>query len=80
MDVLTKRAFEVDDKLQIQFIDDPRFRGLYLLFAQGADRELARRIRDRLVSRAAKTGNNGLSNEFVRLFDRGPIEIEKIDA
>jgi HEAT repeat protein len=80
MDVLTKRAFEVDDKLQIEFIDDTRFRGVYLLFAQGADREFARRIRDRLVSRAAKTGDNGLSNEFVRLFDRGPVKTEEIGA
>ncbi len=74
MDVLTKRAFEVDEKLQVEFLDDPRFRGVYLLFAQGADRDLARRIRDRVVSRAARTGDNGLSNEFVRLFDRGPVE------
>ena len=74
MDVLTKRAFEVDEKLQVELIDDPRFRGVYLLFAQDVDRELARRIRDRLVSHAARTGDNGLSNEFVRLFDRGAVQ------
>jgi HEAT repeat protein len=74
MDVLSKRAFDVDEELQVELVDDPRFRGVYLLFAQVADRALARRIRDRLVSRAAKTGDNGLSNEFVRLFDRGPVE------
>ena len=75
MDVLTKRAFEVDEKLQVELIDDPRFRGVYLLFAQAADREFARRLRDRLVSRAARTGDNGLSNEFVRLFDSGAVEL-----
>jgi HEAT repeat protein len=74
MDVLTKRAFEVDEKLQVELIDDPRFRGVYLLFAQAADRDFAQRLRDRLVSHAAQTGDNGLSNQFVRLFDRGPAE------
>jgi hypothetical protein len=73
-DVLAKQAFEVDEKLQVELIDDPRFRGVYLLFAQAADRSLARGIRDRLVSRAARTGDNRLSNEFVRLFDLGPAE------
>ena len=71
-DVVTKRAFEVDKGLQTELINDPRFRGVYLLFAQDADRLLARRIRDLLVSRAARTGDNALSNEFVRLFDEGP--------
>jgi HEAT repeat protein len=74
MDVLMKRAFEVDKKLQIHLIDDPRFRGVYLIFAQAADRDFARCLRDRLVSHAAQTGDNGLSNEFVRLFDRQPVE------
>ena len=72
MDVLMKPAFEVDTALQIELIDDPRFRGVYLLFAQATDRETARRLRDLLVSRGAKTGDNGLSNEFVRRFDLGP--------
>jgi hypothetical protein len=76
MDVLTKRAFEVDKALQTDLINDPRFRGIYLLFAQAADRKQARRIRDLLVSRGAKTGDNTLSNEFVRLFD----SIEMMDA
>jgi ribosomal protein L17 len=69
MDVLMKPAFEADPRLQIELINDPRFRGIYLLFAQIADRALARRLRDLLVSRAAQTGENGLSNEFVRRFD-----------
>ncbi len=73
MDVLMKPAFEIDKTLQTDLIDDPRFRGVSLLFAQHADRALAQRIRDRLVSCAAKTGDNALSNEFVRLFDEGPI-------
>ncbi len=77
MDVLTKRAFEIDEKLQVELVDDPRFRGVYLLFAQTADRTRARQIRDLLVSRAAKTRDHGLSDQFVRLFDQGPIETEQ---
>ena len=42
MDVLMKPAFEVDKALQVQLIDDPRFRGVYLLFAQAADSETPR--------------------------------------
>ena len=76
MDVLTKRAFEVDKALQTELVDDPRFRGVYLRFAQAADRDHARRIYRLLVSRAAKTGDNVLSNEFVRLFDA----VETVDA
>jgi hypothetical protein len=72
MDVLTKPAFEVDAGLQIELLEDPRFRGVYLLFAQAEDREMARRLRDLLVSHGARTGDNGLSNEFVRRFDLGP--------
>ena len=56
MDVLTKAAFEIDKTLQTELIDDPRFRGVYLLFAQHADRALAQRIRDRLVSARRKPG------------------------
>ena len=72
MDVLMKPAFEADEALQIELIDDPRFRGVYLLFAQAADRDTARRLRDLLVSQSARTGDNGLSNEFVRRFDLRP--------
>jgi hypothetical protein len=76
MDVLIKRALEVDKVLQRQLVDDPRFRGVYLLFAQAADRDQARGLRDLLVSRAANIGDNGLSNEFVRMFD----VVEKMDT
>ena len=69
IDVLTKRAFEVDKELQRELVDDPRFRGVYLLFAQAADRDQAQLIYRLLVSRAAHTGDNALSNEFVRMFD-----------
>lgn len=69
MDVLMKPACDGNDALQEELIDDPRFRGVYLLFAQAADREVGRKLRDLLVSRAAQTGDNGLSNEFVRRFD-----------
>ena len=74
MDVLTKQAFEIDQELQVELIDDPRFRGVYLLFAQAADRKQAQQIRDLLVRHAANSHDHGLSDEFVLLFDRGPIE------
>ena len=37
--------------------DDPRFRGVYLLFAQAEDHGMARRLPDLLVSHGAKTGD-----------------------
>jgi hypothetical protein len=79
-DVLTKPAFEIDGDLQIQLIDDPRFRGVYLLFAQAADRERAQQIRDLLVNRAAETRDHGLVDEYVRLSNRRPLEENYADV
>jgi hypothetical protein len=73
MDVLMKPAFDVDEELQLNLIDDPRFRGVYLLYAQDEDQDTARGLRDLLVSRAAQTRDHTLSDEFVRRFNlRGP--------
>jgi hypothetical protein len=76
LDVLTKPAFEAEPAVQIELLDDPRFRGVYLLFAQAEDRKMARLLRDLLVSHAASTGDNGLSNEFVRRFDLGAPSVD----
>ena len=44
MDVIMKPAFEANKGVQGDLIEDPRFRGVCLLFAQAADRKQARRI------------------------------------
>ncbi len=76
MDVIMKPAFEANKGVQGDLIEDPRFRGVCLLFAQAADRKQARRILRLLVSHAAKTSDNSLSNPFVLLFD----EVETVSA
>jgi hypothetical protein len=59
-------AFAADDQLQIKYMEDAKFRGVFLLFAQTADLEVARRLRDFIVSRAAHSLDHSLSDEFVR--------------
>jgi hypothetical protein len=66
MDFFMQIAFAKDEKLQLQHMDDPKYRGVYLLFAQTADVETARRLRDMIVHRAANTRDHTLSDEFVR--------------
>jgi hypothetical protein len=65
-DFFMQMAFFDNDELQLSHLDDPRFRGVYLLFAQTADLETARRLRDIVVTRAADTLDHTLSDEFVR--------------
>jgi len=69
IDFLMKPAFDADTNLQIAYIEDPRFRGVYLLYAQDEDVETARRLRDMLVTKAAASQDHTLSDEFVRRFD-----------
>jgi GNAT superfamily N-acetyltransferase len=59
-------AFTEDKALQLGHIDDPRFRGVYLLFAQTADVETAQRLREIIIVHAADTKDHTLSDEFVR--------------
>lgn len=66
MDFFMFIAFTGDEQLQLQYMDDPKFRGVYLLFAQTAELEVARRLRDFVVTRAAETLDHTLSDEFVR--------------
>jgi hypothetical protein len=81
LDVLTKPAFDADPNLQLEFADDDRFRGVYLLYAQAQDRKTARRLRTLLSSRAAHTRNHTLSDEFIRRFELGEVDdpIESTD-
>mgnify|MGYP006271438765 CR=1 FL=1 len=56
-------------------LDDPRFRGVYLMIAQRAPLDVARALRERLVVHAAATGDHSLSDNVVRLLlDRTPVE------
>jgi hypothetical protein len=66
VDFFLKLAFDNDPALQLAHFDDPRFRGVYLLYAQTAPIDIARRLRDQLVRRAATTRDHTLSDEFVR--------------
>jgi hypothetical protein len=66
MDYFMYMAFADDDTLQAEYMDDPRFRGVYLLFAEKAPLQRARLLRDLLVTRAAETGDHTLSDEYVR--------------
>ena len=66
MDFYLKLAFDDDPAAQVAHFDDPRFRGVYLLYAQTAEVDIARRLRDKLVLRAATTRDHSLSDEFVR--------------
>jgi hypothetical protein len=71
MDALTKPAFDSDKHLQMDLVDDPRFRGVYLLYAQSEDRKTGQRLRLLLSSRAARTRDHTLSDEFIRRFELG---------
>jgi len=66
VDFFLKLAFDDDPTLQVAHFDDPRFRGVYILYAQTAAMDIARRLRDQLVLRAAATRDHALSDEFVR--------------
>ena len=66
IDFFLKLAFDDDPTAQIAHLDDLRFRGVYLLYAQTAAMDVARRLRDQLVLRAATTRDHALSDEFVR--------------
>jgi hypothetical protein len=48
-------------------LDDPRFRGVYLMIALRAPLDVARALRERLVVHAATTGDHSLSDDVVRL-------------
>src|SRR4029434_2060285 len=63
MDYFMQIAFAADENLQLEHIDDPNYRGVYLLFAQTADIETARRLRDLIVNHAAETRDHTLSDE-----------------
>lgn len=65
-DFFMQIAFAANEEFQVTYMDDPRFRGVYLLFAQSADVLTARRLRDLVVHRAAETQDHTLSDEFVR--------------
>jgi hypothetical protein len=69
MDFLMYPAFALDETLVLDKMDDPRFRGVYLLIAQVGHVERAECLRDLLVTRATESLDHSLSDEFVRRFN-----------
>lgn len=62
-----------------QHMEDPRFRGVYFLLALLLAPEEARRLRELLVERAARTHDHTVSDDFVNLF-KTRQELEKVCA
>jgi DNA replicative helicase MCM subunit Mcm2 (Cdc46/Mcm family) len=80
MDYFMYIAFADDDDLQTKYMDDPRFRGVYLLFAERALLERAQLLRDLLVTRAAETGDHTLSDEYVRRLNARDPQPSRADS
>jgi hypothetical protein len=75
-DFFIAAAFLADPDLWQKYLDDARFRGAYLRIAEAWDVDAAKRVRDRLVMSAAKTGDHTTSDEFVRRLDvRDQLEV-----
>jgi hypothetical protein len=62
------QAFLADEDNRIpKHIDDPRFRGVYLMLASQLPLEQARILKDSLVDRAAETKDHHLSDGVVQI-------------
>lgn len=69
MEFFIVRAFLVPGAaLAEQHLDDPRFRGVYLLMATQMPIESAAALRERLIMRAAETNDHTVVDRFVQLF------------
>jgi hypothetical protein len=55
------------DERIVKHIDDPRFRGVYLMLASQLPLEQARDLRDSLVDRASETKDHHLSDAVVQI-------------
>ncbi len=62
-------AFLADPDLWLEHLADPRFQGAYLRIAETWPVEDAKRVRDRLVVTAAKSGDHTTSDEFIKRLD-----------
>jgi hypothetical protein len=57
---------QADERI-LKYIDDPRFRGVYLMLASQMPLGQARDLRDALVDRAAETKDHHLSDAVVEV-------------
>jgi hypothetical protein len=64
-DFFMAAAFLADPDLWQKYLDDARFRGVYLRIAETWDVDDAKRVRDRLVMAAARTVTTPLATSFL---------------
>lgn len=53
---------------QTEYLDDPRFRGVYFLLATYLSYEDAHSLREEIIQYAAETKDHSVSDEFIKLF------------
>jgi HEAT repeat protein len=77
-DYFLVNAFRAQESKRIlRYIDDPRFRGVYLMLASQLPLEQARDLKDALVDRAAETKEHNLSDAVVQLLKTRKLEASK---
>ena len=75
-DFFIAASFLSDPDLWQRYLDDARFRGAYLRIAETWPLGAAKRVRDRLVVAAAKSGDHTTSDEFLKRLDvRDPTDL-----
>ncbi|MFK7755101.1 MAG: HEAT repeat domain-containing protein [Sedimentitalea sp.] len=67
MDFFLYHAFLNDPSRQAEFLQDARFRGVYLLLATLLPYDDAMALRETLIDRAAQTRDHSLSDEFIQV-------------
>jgi hypothetical protein len=65
-DFFIAAAFRADPDLWAEHINDPRFRGAYLRIAETWAPEHATQVRDKLIVKAADSGDHTTSDEFIK--------------
>ena len=68
-DFFIAAAFLTNPDLWLQHLADARFRGAYFRIAETWPVEDAKRVRDRMVVTAAKSGDHTTSDEFIKRLD-----------
>jgi hypothetical protein len=66
-DYFLMQAFLASDERITKHIDDPRFRGVYLILASQLPLDQARELKETLVERAAETKDHHLSDSVVQI-------------
>lgn len=78
-DFFIAAAFRLEPKLWLEHLNDARFRGAYLRIAETWPLEDARKVGERLVAAAAKSGDHTTSDAFVNRLERRLEEEDKTD-